>query len=327
MVYKVLFFSDFGIDDNIAVLYAFFNKEIDLVGVVADYGNVSKKDALRNAAYLQKLTGRSDVPVFTGAELPLTGIPPEYVPDVHGIEGLGPIIPDIEVDYSLENFHGIQDIIEKKPGEIIIVNVGRLSSLAAAFILYPETMKMVKDFYVMGGAFKEPGNVTPVSEANFYGDPYAANIVLTQSKPPVKIIPLDVTSGAIVTPALIDELDEYYHSIDSEVGKLVKPMFDYYFKFYKERNPELTGAPLHDVLTLWALVHEEHEEHVVYLDIPVKIVVNKGEAFGQSIGDFRRSIDKADYPIHKVAVNFNYAEFIKNFYTTMKNSQSHNGTG
>ena len=324
MAKKILFFSDFGIDDNIAVLYAFFNKQIDLVGVVADYGNVSKQDAIRNAAYLRELTGRRDVPAFAGAELPLTGDPPEYVPEVHGIEGLGPIIPDIQADFTLENFHGIQGIIERFADEIIIVNVGRLSSLAAAFILYPETMKKVKDFYIMGGAFNEPGNVTPVAEANFYGDPYAANIVLSQAKPPVKIIPLDVTSGAIVTPSLINELDEHYQSIGSQVGKLVKPMFDYYYKFYKERNPELTGAPLHDVLTLWALVHEEH---VVYLEIPVKIVVNKGEAFGQSIGDLRKTINKAEYPVHKVAVNFSYTEFIKDFFTTMKNSQMHNGTG
>lgn len=321
MVKKILFFSDFGIDDNIAVLYAFFNKEIDFVGVVADYGNVSKQDALRNAAYLQELTGRSDVPVFAGAELPLTGDFPEYVPDVHGIEGLGPIIPDIEVDYTLENFHGIQEIIERHPDEIIIVNVGRLSSLAAAFILYPETMKKVKDFYIMGGAFNEPGNVTPVAEANFFGDPYAANIVLTQAAPPVKIIPLNVTSGAIVTPALINELDEHYQAIGSDVGKLVKPMFDYYYQFYKKRNPELTGAPLHDVLTLWALMNEDK---VTYRKVPVKIVVNRGEAFGQSIGDFRGTINKADYPVHKVAINFTYTEFIKEFFNTMKNSQNNN---
>ncbi|MBT2677826.1 nucleoside hydrolase [Bacillus sp. ISL-35] len=323
MAKKMLFFSDFGIDDNIAVLYAFFNKEIDLVGVVADYGNVSKQDALRNAAYLQELTGRHDVPAFAGAELPLTGDPPEYVPDVHGVEGLGPIIPDFEVDSTLENFHGIKEIIEKNPNEIIIVNVGRLSSLAAGFILYPGTMKKVKDFYIMGGAFNEPGNVSPVAEANFYGDPYAANIVLTQAKTPVKIIPLNVTSGAIVTPALIDELDAYYQSIGSKVGSLVKPMFDYYYKFYKKRNPELTGAPLHDVLTLWALLNEEK---VVYRKVPVKIVVNRGEAFGQSIGDFRNTVSKAEFPVHQVAINFNYTEFIKDFFITMKNSQSHNGT-
>lgn len=323
MAKKVLFFSDFGVDDNIAVLYAFFNKEIDMLGVVADYGNVSKQDALRNAAYLQELTGRHDIPAFAGAELPLTGEPPEYVPDVHGVEGLGPIIPDFEVDATLENFHGIQEIIEKNPDEIVIVNVGRLSSLAAAFILYPETMKKVKDFYIMGGAFNEPGNVTPVAEANFYGDPYAANIVLAQAKKPVKIIPLNVTSGAIVTPALIDELDAYYQSIGSKVGSLVKPMYDYYYKFYKKRNPDLTGAPLHDVLTLWALLNEEM---VVYRKIPVKIVVNRGEAFGQSIGDFRDTVSKAEFNVHQVAVNFNYTDFIKDFFTTMKNSQSKNGT-
>lgn len=317
MAKKVLFLSDFGIDDNIAILYAFFNKEIEIVGVVADYGNVSKQDALRNAAYLQRLTGRHDVPVFAGAELPLTGDPPEYVPEVHGVAGLGPIIPNIIVDDTLENFHGIQEIIEKNLDEIIIVNVGRLSSLAAAFILYPGTMKKVKDFYIMGGVFHEPGNVTPVAEANFFGDPYAANIVITQARAPIKIIPLNVTSGAIVTPALINELDVYYQSIGSKVGSIVKPMFDYYYKFYKQRNPELTGAPLHDVLTLWALLNEEK---IVYRKVPVKIVVNRGEAFGQSIGDFRNTNSKAKFPVHQVAVSFHYPDFIKDFFITMKNS-------
>jgi purine nucleosidase len=319
MVKKILFFSDFGIDDNIAIVYAFFNKELQIVGVVADYGNVSKQDAMRNAAYIQELTGIKDIPVFAGAELPLTGFAPEYVPEVHGAEGLGPIIPDIDVDVFIENFHGIKEIIEQNPNEIIIVNVGRLSSLAAAFILYPETMKKVKEFFLMGGAFNEPGNVTPVAEANFHGDPYAANIVLNQSSGRVKIIPLNVTSGAIVTPAIINELDAYYKSIGSKVGELVKPMFDYYFKFYKSRNPQLSGAPLHDVITLWAVVNENH---MVYTEIPVRIVVNLGEAFGQSIGDFRNMIDKAKYPLHKVAVNFSYTEFIRDFYKIMKNSQS-----
>jgi purine nucleosidase len=127
MVKKVLFFSDFGIDDNIAIVYAFFNKNLQIVGVVADYGNVSKLDAMRNAAYIQELTGIKDVPVFAGAELPLTGDPPQYYPDVHGMEGLGPIVPDIVFDNPVENFHGIKETIDKYPNEIIVVNVGRLS--------------------------------------------------------------------------------------------------------------------------------------------------------------------------------------------------------
>lgn len=315
-VKKVLFFSDFGIDDNIAVIYAFFSKAIEIVGVVADYGNVSKQDALRNAAYIQELTEVRDVPVFAGAELPLTGETPQYYPEVHGLEGLGPIIPEIKYDYTLENFHGIKDVIEKNPNEIIIVNVGRLSSLAAAFILYPGTMRNVKEFYLMGGAFNEPGNVTPTAEANFYGDPYAANVVLNQTAGKAKIIPLNVTSGSLITPAIIDELDGYYQAAGSKIGKLVKPMFDYYFAFYKNRTPSLTGAPLHDVLTLWAV---GNDQHITYLDVPVKVIVNEGDGFGQSIGDFRNTAEKANYPVHKVAINFKYPEFVTNFYTTMKN--------
>ena len=81
----------------------------------------------------------------------------------------------------------------------------------------------------------------------------------------------------------------------------------------------MTGAPLHDVITLWAVVNEDH---MIYREIPVRIIVNLGEAFGQSVGDFRNMIDKAEYPLHKVAMNFNYTEFISDFYKTMKNSHS-----
>lgn len=44
----------------------------------------------------------------------------------------------------------------------------------------------------MGGAFWVPGNVTTVAEANFHGDPFAVNIVLTYATN-VTIIPLNAT--------------------------------------------------------------------------------------------------------------------------------------
>jgi purine nucleosidase len=318
---NVLFFSDFGIDDFVAAIYALFSEEVNIVGIVADYGNISRLDALRNAVYLREVTGIADIPVFSGAELPLTGEDPVYYPDVHGLEGLGPIsLPEYEVkDEFFENFDGIKDIIAKYEDNIMIVNVGRLSSLATAFILYPSYMSRVKDFYIMGGAFNVPGNVSPVAEANFYGDPYAANIIIRQAPKQVHIIPLDVTMSAIVTPILIDRLDEYYKEINSKPGLLVKPMVDYYYKFYKKRDPEISGSPLHDVFTLWALTEGAAVE---YKELPVIIQVDKGEGQGQSIGDFRKFIEKAEYPVHKVAISFDYAKFITSFYTTMKNHYS-----
>lgn len=39
---KVLIFCDPGIDDTMALLLAFFIDEIEIVGIVADYGNVPK---------------------------------------------------------------------------------------------------------------------------------------------------------------------------------------------------------------------------------------------------------------------------------------------
>jgi purine nucleosidase len=318
---NVLLFSDFGIDDFVAAIYALFSEEVNIVGIVADYGNISRLEALRNAAYLQEVTGVTNIPAFSGAELPLTGETPVYYPDVHGLEGLGPIsLPEYEIkEEFFENFDGIKEIIAKYEGDIIIVNLGRLSSLATAFILYPSYMSSVKDFYIMGGAFNVPGNVSPVAEANFFGDPYVANIIIRQAPKQIHIFPLDVTMSAIVTPALIDQLDEYYRSIDSKPGLLVKPMVDYYYEFYKKRDPDISGSPLHDVFTLWALTEGAA---IKYQELPVNIQVDKGEGQGQSIGDFRKYVEKADYPIHKVAVSFDYARFISSFYSSMKNHHS-----
>ncbi|SME55610.1 Inosine-uridine preferring nucleoside hydrolase [Bacillus cereus] len=48
---KVLLFTDLGIDDAFAILYTFFRNDIQLVGIVADYGNVSRENAIKNIGY------------------------------------------------------------------------------------------------------------------------------------------------------------------------------------------------------------------------------------------------------------------------------------
>lgn len=71
---KVLLFGDIGIDDTVALIYAWLNQEIEIVGLVADYGNVSRDDAVANIYYVMKLFDfPQDIPVILGAEVPLTG--------------------------------------------------------------------------------------------------------------------------------------------------------------------------------------------------------------------------------------------------------------
>ncbi|MBY0122714.1 nucleoside hydrolase [Bacillus sp. S/N-304-OC-R1] len=319
---NILLFSDFGIDDIVATLFAYLCPEINIVGIVADYGNVSRKSAIRNAAYLEEVTGIKNIPIFGGAELPLTGEMPKYVPEVHGIEGLGPIVPNLQVDENLfENFNEVNSLIEKYKDNITIVSIGRLSSLAAAFILSPRLMEKVKDYYIMGGAFNVPGNVTPAAEANFYGDPYAAKILINNAHKRIHLFPLDVTMSATITPSIINSLHQYYEATKNKIGLLVKPMVDYYYSSYKKSNPGISGSPLHDVFTLWALLDRSD---IQYREVPIQIVVDNGIAFGKSIGDFRKNPDlrSKDYKVHKVAVQFNYKTFVKDFFEIMRTPES-----
>lgn len=232
---------------------------------------------------------------------------------------MGPIIPEVKNGAGFfENFYEITNLIKKYENNLTIVNVGRLSSLATAYILYPSVLTLVKEIFIMGGAFLYPGNVTPAAEANFYSDPYAANLVLSCTSG-VRILPLNVTNQAVLLQEQIDYLDRYYKEKGDPVGQLLKPLIDYYSNYYKNVVPGIKGGPLHDVLTLWATVNEEHFS---FLEKPVKVVVEEGGARGISIGDFRPYYKLEKFPIHKVAVGFNYDIFSESVMNTLMNGKT-----
>ncbi len=137
-------------------------------------------------------------------------------------------------------------------------------------------MEQIKSFYVMGGAFLHPGNVTPISEANFYGDPTAANIVL-QSATNMYIYPLNVTQYSIITP----EMAEYIEAKGK--APLVKPLFDhYYYGYYKDALPHLKGSPFHDTIPILALLDNAM---FTYHKSPI-VVMTESYAQGQVLENF-----------------------------------------
>jgi len=310
LVKKVLLFGDIGIDDTVALIYARLNQEIEIVGLVADYGNVSREDAVSNIYYVMKLFDfPKGIPVILGAEIPLTGEQPTYYPEIHGERGLGPIIPNEDAEIKIENFWEIIKIIEKYKDELIIVNIGRLTSLATMFIFYNKLMKNVKEIYMMGGAFWVPGNVTTVAEANFHGDPFAVNIVLTYATN-VTIIPLNATQKAIVTPGMVDYIDSFGKT------KILKPLMQYYTRFYQERDPSLLGSPVHDALTLMATIYPNM---FIYESYPVTVVDKlEGPARGQSIAETRPYENLNDgKKRHRIAFDIYYDMFFHNFMSIM----------
>ncbi|GGK03522.1 inosine-uridine preferring nucleoside hydrolase [Lentibacillus kapialis] len=313
---KVLVFGDIGIDDTVALIYGYFDNTIDIVGVVANYGNIPREKAMANVNYIREWFDIDpSIEVVLGAEKPMTGEIPEFFPEIHGEYGLGPIEPPLVNEGGVvENFFEVVEIIKRyHDQDLVIVNIGRLTSLATMFILYPFVMGNVQHIYMMGGAFWVPGNATAVSEANFYGDPIAARLVLKNAYP-VTIVPLNVTMQAIATPQMVDYI--------SRVGrtKIIKPLLDYYYHFYKQRNPGIYGSPLHDVVTLMATVDKDM---FVFRYLPVDIIQSEnGVDRGQSITDIRPYVDLQeseanDEKHHRIALELDYWQFYNKFMSIM----------
>lgn len=307
---KVLFLGDPGIDDSLAIMYGLLHPDIDIVGIVTGYGNVTQEQATNNAAYLLQIAGREDIPIINGAKIPLSGEFTTYYPEIHGPEGLGPIRPPETIKANVEPFCEIFEIIERYKGELIIVDAGRSTSLATAFILEKELMKSVKEYYIMGGAFLVPGNVTPVSEANFHGDAIASNLVMQYAEN-VSLIPLNVTNEAIITPNTVTYITK---NAKTNFNKLIEPIFNYYYKAYKKLNPNIAGSPIHDVVTMMAVVNPSLIEYV-YRRVQVD---TDGLAKGESIADFRpQPRAEAMKKWVRIGWKLHYEKFLEDFIQVM----------
>lgn len=306
---KILLFADPGIDDSLAIIYALLNPNIEIVGIVTSYGNVSKEQATANAYYLLQLANQTQIPIIPGAA---TSVEQEeasniYYPEIHGAEGMGPIRPPSNLQYQVHSFETIRSIINLYPNEIVIVDTGRSTSLATAFLLFNEEIKNVKAFYLMGGAFFVPGNVTALAEANFYGDPTATNYVLTHAHN-LTITPLNVTQYALLTSEMVQRLAQ---EGNTPFGALLSPIFEFYYNAYQKNIPNIQGAPIHDLLTVMIVANPTIVEYVYY---DPKVINGDSEAKGMSFIDIRPTSPKGKT---RIAVKLDYEKFVEEFFNVM----------
>ncbi len=287
-------------------MYTMMDPEIELVGIVTGYGNVTKDQATANAAYLVQLAGRKDIPIIPGASNPIQQEEVTFYPEIHGEEGIGPIQPPGNMQYQIYPFDTIRLIIERYSNELIIVDTGRSTTLATAFTLFPDQIKMVHSFYVMGGAFFVPGNVTALAEANFFGDPTSSNYVLKFAHN-LTITPLNVTQFAIITPDIVDVVSKNKKNV---YAFMIAPVFEYYYEFYKKSIPGISGAPIHDLLTI-ILVKNPAIVDFIYYDANV---VEDKEARGLSYIDLRPTSETGKTAI---ATKLHYEAFIDEFSKVM----------
>ena len=275
---KVIFDTDPGIDDAMALLYLSKLPELELLGITTVVGNADIATTTRNALFLRDRFGIA-APVIRGAGETLDGLAKPEPVIVHGHNGLGDIdIPAVD-ETGLqpgEAFQFIIDTLRAHPGEVTIIAVGRMTNLALALRQDPAIAGLAKQVVIMGGAFGyagRSGNITPAAEANIHGDPVAADEIFAADWP-VVVVGLDVTHDIILT-------SDYLATLAAEAGahgELLRQMSDHYARFYKEIMG-LAGVVGHDLLAVTYVLYPHWFE-----TRPGPIcVVRDGLAQGQTI--------------------------------------------
>ena len=285
---KVIFDTDPGVDDAIALYFALAHPGIDVVGITTTFGNVSVEQAATNALYLTALCNR-DIPVTRGVATPWAK-PGEPPPDfIHGTDGLGNLSSRVATTNQLDpraSAQFIVDMARARPGEITLVAVGPLGNLSLALKLDPDLPKLVQEVIIMGGTVVEPGNVSPVAEANIWNDPHAADAVFTA---PWKLtmVGLDVTHRVVTELTLFKKIADHHRHIATDT---LHHAVAFYATFYSGLHKHLAlnpGCFAHDLLAFMYLVKPE----LFTLERGGIRVATDGIAQGQTMMNRRGFID------------------------------------
>lgn len=289
-------------DDILAVLYAVLSKRINVLGITTVLGaSGSIEQATKVALNTVALTDK-DVPVYKGAGKPMglgildtSGDPVNFERDLKwkfgdrlkkfntSAEEPTKREEDISaVDYLIESFNS-------RPGEITLVTTGTLTNIALAIDKDPSIVNKIKKAYVLGGVFKVPGNMTPVSEYNIWADPEAAKIVLN-SGIDITLVPLDVCENNEFAAGMLtrDHLaDMRYANKNSKVIDYIVDKFPIYIDIWREFF-QLGGFPMDDVITVALAADENLCEYTPYtfVDVELEGKITRGQTiayFGNQI--------------------------------------------
>ncbi|NDA82649.1 MAG: nucleoside hydrolase [Actinobacteria bacterium] len=265
MTRKVIFDTDPGIDDALALLLLAVSPEIELLGITVTHGNTSQEKCLRNALSLVELSGMTHIDVARGAEEPLIK-ELSVAEETHGDGGLGyaslPKAKKVPSRVAAHDF--IIQQVEKYPGEITILAVGPMTNVALALLKRPEIAKKINSIISMGGAIHYPGNATPQAEYNVFCDPEAFEIVL-RSGIDFTLVPLDVTYKCIFTKSHLEKIDR----ARPEIKEFITESTRFYMEFHV-KHQSIEGCAINDPLAAALLIDPnlvKYEDYFVRVDL------------------------------------------------------------
>ena len=256
---KVIFDTDPGVDDAMALYYALAHPGIDVVGITTTFGNCTVAQAATNALYLCAIAGQPNIPVTQGVATPMVRQTKAKFDFIHGADGLGNLASRVAMSNQLDTRSSAQFIVDMAralPGEIVLVAVGPLGNVALALQLEPNLPELLKEVIIMGGTVLEPGNVSPVAEANVWNDPHAADKVFIAGFK-LTMVGLDVTHRVIVPVALMATIADKQRHVATDV---LAQAVGFYANFYSGLYPHVAkihGCFGHDVMAFICLTNRE----------------------------------------------------------------------
>ncbi|MBS9335491.1 nucleoside hydrolase [Fructobacillus sp. M1-13] len=310
--YKMILDLDTGIDDALALAYAIGHDDIDLIGIIASYGNNLMPVTAANSLNLLDLLGAKDVPVFHGAAHSTTTEDFDTMPVsklIHGKNGVGNVdVPKSKrqveqqsgIDFLIESAHQYQE-------KLIYLPTGPLTNLALALKKDPAIGQLIGQTTLMGGALTVPGNVTPFTEANINQDPEAANTVFKEQER-LTMVGLDVTLRTLLTK----KETAAWRALGSKKAQLYADIMDFYIDAYATLDIDKRGAALHDPLAVAVAVQPD------YIDtLPLNMIVTTDREsgdYGRTIGDTSKLLEPVT---SKAAILVDQDRFVADFQKMM----------
>jgi purine nucleosidase len=272
-------------DINAILMFA-QSRDVDVLGVTLVTGDQWVKEETAHTLRALEIAGRSDIPVYIGAGTPLVNTKEEmgFWEDQYGVFAAKgawnparyhdpdeiPPLPEGMPTTKAKEEHAVQfiiDMVHKYPGEVTLWIGGPMTNIALAVRLDPQVVTLAKQIVIMGSGFNVGmGGIHRINgrrEFNWWFDPEAVRIVMSQPWKKITITPVDIS----VKTRLSDELT-------ARVAKANTPLTQYLKQYSRPSYmwDEISVAAFLDP----SIITDQKE-------LNVNIDIDHGAGYGQTI--------------------------------------------
>jgi purine nucleosidase len=255
---KVIYDQDnsgpFG-TDILGTLMMLQAENVDLLGITLVTGDAWMKQEMAFTLRLLEMMGRTEVPVYPGAEFPMLNTREEgllrlqlygghrldpwlgaFNPATGGADEVKPLPPPYDhfASITAKQDHAarfIVNTVRENPGQVTIYAGGPLTNLALAIALAPDIVSLVPEVVIMGTGFHMFTNTF-----NIFFDPEAGRKVLRAPWPKLTVVSVDIAEQIHEG----DEIAPGRRMIEEIASRAQSPISDLFERYAVEplrRNP------------------------------------------------------------------------------------------